>query len=160
MERPNLVVGVVMERRVVASGRWQSDRWEAVGVVPDPGGEPRVILEEPGRTQWLHPGHRITLYRDEAEGYYLNLSTEAPCVFVMWREQDGVAVPSIVTVSYNEAGRMLDGGEQVDNVPMPADMAAWVAAFADDHYRPEPKRRIRPPSFKGARRTQDEGEGR
>jgi hypothetical protein len=141
----------------VVSGRWESRRWEAVGVVPDPGGAPRKILEEPARVQWLHPGFAITLYRDEAEGYYLNLSTDTPYVFVMWREDEGDAVPKIVTVSYNEAGRMLDGGERVDGVPMPADMASWVAAFADAHYRPEPKKRIRPPSFKGARRGQDGG---
>lgn len=157
MERPNLAVGVVMERRTVVSGRWESQRWEAVGVVPDPGGAPHVILEEPTRVQWLHPGHAVTLYRDEAEGYYLNLSTATPYVFVMWREEDGEGVPKIVTVSYNEAGRMLDGGESVDGVPMPAEMASWVAAFADEHYRPEPKKRIRPPSFKGARRGHDGG---
>jgi hypothetical protein len=157
MERPNLAVGVVMERRTVVSGRWESQRWEAVGVVPDPGGEPRMILEEPQRVRWLYPGHAVTLYRDEAEGYYLNLSTPTPYVFVMWREDDDRAVPRIVTVSYNEAGRMMDGGERVDGVAMPADMAAWVAAFTDEHYRPEPKKRNRPPSFKGARRTHDEG---
>jgi hypothetical protein len=160
MERPNLAVGVVMERRTVVSGRWEAQRWEAVGVVPDPGGEARMILEEPQRAQWLHPGHLVTLYRDEAEGYYLNLSTGTPYVFVMWREDEGLAAPRIVTVSYNEAGRMMDGGERVDGVAMPADMAAWVAAFTDEHYRPEPKKRIRPPSFKGARRTHDEGGSR
>jgi len=52
---------------------------------------------------------------------------------------------------------MLDGGESVEGVAMPPDMANWVAAFTDEHYRPEPKRRIRPPSFKGARRSNDEG---
>ncbi len=89
MERPNLAVGVVMERRTVVSGRWEAQRWEPVGIVPDPGGEPRVILDEPQRTRWLHPGFAVTLYRDEAEGYYLNLSTDSPYVFVMWREEDG-----------------------------------------------------------------------
>lgn len=157
MERPNLAVGVVMERRTVVSGRWEAQRWQPVGIVPDPGGEPHVILDEPARTRWLHPGFAVTLFRDEAEGYYLNLSTGTPYVFVMWREDDGMAVPKIVTVSYNEAGRMMDGGETVEGVAMPADMANWVAAFTDEHYRPEPKRRIRPPSFKGARRTQDDG---
>ena len=157
MERPNLAVGVVMECRTVVSGRWEAQRWEPVGIVPDPGGARHVILDEPRRTRWLHPGFAVTLYRDEAEGYYLNLSTGTPYVFVMWREEDGVGVPMIVTVSYNEAGRMMDGGENVEGVAMPPDMANWVAAFTDEHYRPEPKRRIRPPSFKGARRTQDEG---
>jgi hypothetical protein len=157
MERPNLPVGVVMERRTVVSGRWESQRWEPVGVVPDPGGNPHVIFEEPQRVRWMHPGFAVTLFRDEAEGYYLNLSTDTPYVFVMWREEEGIGVPKIVTVSYNEAARMMDGGESVDGVAMPAEMASWVAAFADEHYKPEPKRRIRPPSFKGARRSSDEG---
>lgn len=157
MERPNLAVAVVMERQTVVSGRWEAERWQPVGIVPDTGGEARLILDEPQRSQWLHPGFALTLYRDEAEGYYLNLSTETPYVFVMWREEDGTALPKIVTVSYNEAGRMLDGGERVEGVAMPADVASWVAKFTDEHYKPEPKKRIRPPSFKGARRTRDEG---
>jgi len=157
MEHPSLAVGVIMERRTVTSGRWESLCWEAVGVVPDPGGAPRVLIEEPQRVRWVHPGFAVTLHRDEAEGYYLNLSTEQPYVFVMWREEDDAALPRLVTVSYNEAGRLMDGGERVDGVPMPADVANWVASFTDTHYRPEPKRRIRPPSFKGARRSQDDG---
>lgn len=159
MERPSLAVAVIMERRTVTSGRWDTQRWEAVEVVPDPGGEPRLLIEEPERVRWLHPGFAITLFRDEAEGYYLNLSTARPYVFVMWRDEDEAAAPKVVTVSYNEAGRMMDGGERVDGVPMPADIASWVARFADEHYRPEPKKRIRPPSFKGARREGDGGKG-
>jgi hypothetical protein len=31
-------------------------------------------------------------------------------------------------------------------------MAGWLAAFTDEHLKPEPKKRARPPSFKGARR--------
>jgi hypothetical protein len=160
MERPSLAVGIVMERRTVKSGRWDAERWEAVDVVPDPGGVPHVLIEDSAHARWLHPGFAVTLYRDEAEGYYLNLATSQPFVFVMWREEDGVAVPKIVTASYNEAGRMTDGGEQVDGVPMPADMARWLAEFTEAHYRPEPKKRIRPPSFKGARRTPGEEGGR
>ena len=41
----------------------------------------------------------------------------------------------------------------VDNVPLPGAMCAWAQAFVDEHYRPEPKQRRRPASFKapGAR---------
>jgi len=72
----------------------------------------------------------------------------------MWRLEDDRGVPKIVTVSYNEAGRMLDGGEQVDNVPLPPDMAGWLATFTDEHLKAEPKKRAKPPSFKGARRDE------
>ena len=71
----------------------------------------------------------------------------------MWRmdEIDGVevAVPKSVTLYYNEAARLMDGGEQVDTVPLPQDMVALVAGFAAEHYRPEPKRKRRKPSFEG-----------
>ena len=32
------------------------------------------------------------------------------------------------------------------------ELAAWLAEYVDANYRPEPKKRARPPSFKGARR--------
>jgi len=146
-------VAVIMERRALAN-RWQSEEWRVADVAPWQAGEgePRLLREEPGVAQWLWPGFEIALFRDEAEGYYLNLSSGTPVIFVMWRLEEDRGVPKIVTVSYNEAGRMLDGGEQVDNVPMPADMAGWLAAFTDEHLKAEPKKRSRPPSFKGARR--------
>jgi hypothetical protein len=142
-----------MERRALAS-RWQSETWQPVAVVPDEpdAAAPRVILEENGRSQWLHPGFEIVLHRDEAEGYYLNLTTSQPYMFVMWRMHDDCAVPEIVTPSYHEAARLMDGGAQVDGVPLPEELAAWLATYVDANYRPEPKKRARPPSFKGARR--------
>lgn len=144
-----------MERRALAN-RWQSETWQPVAVVPDSpgGGGPRVILEEEGLTRWLHPGFEVVLHRDESEGYYLNLTTSDPYMFVMWRTRDDRAVPEVVTPSYNEAARMMDGGEQVDGVPLPPELAAWLAEFVDANYRPEPKKRFRPPSFKGARRDE------
>ena len=71
--------------------------------------------------------------------------------FVVWRvgETDPpIATPEIVSVSYNEAGRWLDAQERVDNLPLPAETAAWLQAYTDEHYRPEPKQRRRPASFK------------
>jgi len=64
-----------------------------------------------------------------------------------------------VTVSYNEAARMMDGGARVDGVPMPAEWIPWLEHYVQKHYKPEPKKkRIRPPSFKGAAATTDERE--
>ena len=157
MAHPSVRVAVVMERRTLAN-RWQTESWHVADVVPDEtseGSESPRLLADDGRTaRWLHPGFAITLYRDEAEGYYLNLTTGQPVIFVMWRSDEGEARPKIVTLSYHEASRMMDGGEQVDNVPMPPEMAAWLDEFTHMHYKPEPKKRARPPSFKGARRNE------
>ena len=66
--------------------------------------------------------------------------------FVMWRRADDrepAAQPVMVTVSYNEAGRFMDGGEQVDGVPLDPAIAAVVRAFVAAHYVPEPRRKVR-----------------
>ena len=106
------------------------------------------------RTQWLHPGFKLELFRDEAEGYYLNLSSNKPFVFVNWLEEEGAGVPKAVTVSYNEAARLMDAGARVDGVPMPPQWIPWLAEYVERNYKPEPKKRSRPPSFKGAKRDE------
>ena len=152
MHDSSIPVAIVMQRRALQN-RWQSEVWEPLGIVANyaqrsgPGAEPSLLVEEGGNAQWLHPGFELKLYRDETEGYYLNVSSNEPRVFVMWRMEDAFAVPKFVTVSYNEAGRLMDGGEQVDTVPMPAEVMAWAGAYVEENYRPEVKQRRRPQSF-------------
>lgn len=137
-----------MQRRAL-NNRWHNEAWEPYGVVPDYEGasEPRMIVEQRGVTQWLYPDQDIVLHRDEAEGYYLNVSTADPRVFISWRMDEGRGAPLLLTVSYHEASRWLDGGEQVDSVPMPLEIYAWLGEWVEKYYRPEPKQRIRPRSF-------------
>ena len=68
------------------------------------------------------------------------------------RDQQGAGVPKAVTVSYNEAARLMDAGARVDGVPMPPQWIPWLAEYVERNYKPEPKKRSRPPSFKGAKR--------
>ena len=72
--------------------------------------------------------------------------------FVIWRQEDGPPHPAGVTLSYNEAARMMDAQEHVDGVPLPSELHDWLAGYVMQHYKPEPKKRSRPPSFQGARR--------
>jgi hypothetical protein len=139
-------VAVIMQRRSI-DNRWQSEVWEPLGVLPDTVEPAHKIVERPGMTQWLYPGFEIALNRTEAEGYFHNVSTADPRVFVLWRMDERGAVPHYVTVSYDEASRWMDGGEHVDSVPMPAELQAWVREFVAQNYRPEPKKRIKPQSF-------------
>lgn len=141
-------VAVIMQRRAIES-RWQSEVWEAAGVLPSYAGaaEPRLIVDEKDISQWLYPGFAIVLQRAEAQGYFHNVSTAVPNVFVLWRMEADRAVPQYVTVSYDEASRWMDGGAQVDSVAMPHVMREWLRDFVERHYQPEPKKRRRPQSF-------------
>lgn len=104
---------------------------------------------------WLHPGFTVELFRDDAEGYYLNVTTPAPCWFVLWRMEDEasiaaepMAVPTMVSLSYHDAGRWLDAQETVEQFPAPPEVVSWLRSFADEHFVTEPKRRKRPESFR------------
>jgi uncharacterized protein DUF3305 len=148
VEKSGFRVAVVMQRRQLQS-RWADASWEPVGVVPGyPTGEPRILVEEAGIAQWLHPGFTLVIHRDEAEGYYLNVSGPQPSVFVLWRMEGEQALPLDVTVSSDEAGRWLDGGHSVDRVAMPPEIFAWLGEWVENNYRPQPKVRIKPRSFK------------
>jgi hypothetical protein len=144
----SMPLAVVMQRRAL-NNRWQSEQWEPYGVVVNYEGprDPSRMVDEGAITQWLHPGFELKLFKDETEGYYLNVSSNEPKIFVMWRMEDEIAVPQFVTVSYNEAGRLMDGGEQVEPVPMPDEVMAWVGTYVEENYRPEVKKRRRPQSF-------------
>lgn len=133
---------VIMERMAIVN-RWADERWETRGIVRDTavnGAPARVILQTDKLTHTLYPGHVIRLYRDEAEGYYYNISSPEPKVFVLWRMEDDVAQPKFLSVSYHEGSRWLDSGENVDGVPLPAELIPWMAEFVAVYYQPEEKK--------------------
>jgi len=148
MSKPSFPVAVVMQRRAVQN-RWIDCVWEPWSVLAsEERGAPRLLVDAREASQWLHPGFSLLLHKDEAEGYYLNVSSPAPSVFVLWRMDEERALPLDVTVSSEEAGRWLDGGHSVDRVAMPPEIFAWVGDYVERNYRPEPKKRIKPRSFK------------
>lgn len=151
---PALPVAVVIERHK-APNAWEDWRFTVAEVLPDTGdfgrGPPRLLRDDGRIARVLHTGLAVALHADEAEGYHLNLATGAPVWFVMWRiddEDPSRAWPERVTLSYNEAGRLLDAQERVDNRPLDPAVRDWLQAYVDLHYRPEPRQRRRPASFR------------
>lgn len=158
-DRPARLIAAILQREVVRS-RWEDSRWELLGVVPDVGGEARTIARDERILRRLHPGIEVALYRDEAEGYYLNASSGVPSVFVSLRidEASGEPYPFQATLSYNEAARWMDANERVERVPAGPELAAWMGAWVEENYRPEPRKRRRPRSFEGKEgRLREEG---
>jgi hypothetical protein len=155
METEAIRIGVVMQRTPL-NNRWQPYQWRPLEIVGDaalPAGAARCLLDDPADTRWLFTGFDVKLFSDEGEGYFLNIDSPTPCWFIMWRMEEvggvEVAVPKTVTLSYNEAARLMDGGEQVETLPASADIIERLTAFAAEYYRPEPKKKRRKPSFEG-----------
>jgi hypothetical protein len=141
MKMSSMPIAVIMQRRTVHH-RWADEAWSAVGVVPDRGKLPRlqILGESPERDYYLVSGLELELYTDENEGYYENVMAPESKVFVLWRMEDGRAMPARASVSYVEGTRMFDSGEAADGVTMPAEIYAWVAGYLREHYTPKPRR--------------------
>jgi len=153
-------VAVIMQR-VATTGpasRWQAWRWELAEVLlqqPGFGSGPRLLFKNESEERWLHAGLKVELFKDDAEGYYLNATTDVPCWFVLWRTEEEacisdepIPVPIVVSLSYYDAGRWLDAQENVEQVPAPEAVVQWLKEFTAEHYVIEPKRRKRPESFR------------
>lgn len=173
----------VLMRKQNIDNPWISFRWVPQEVLPDFGQfsanqsnaiSGQFLGRDADGESWLYTGYDLDLFPDEAEGYYLNVSATTPSWFVMWRLEEDIdryideqslalakaessfAVPHRICVSYNEAARLLDGGESVDTIPMSEQHTAWLQEYVNDNYRPEPKKRHKPASFKGAERPMEE----
>ena len=145
----------VLMRRTPLANRWTSESWApaAIEIAGAPGDDVSVERQAPVRlddgpagTWWRFAGFALELHRSELEGYYLNVREPSPQVFVMWRRDEATtppATPHLVTVSYNEAARMLDGGELVDAVPMAPEILAWVAPYVEANYQPEQRKKVK-----------------
>lgn len=152
MDRPSVTVAVVMER-IAAPNRWEAWGHRVVAVMPDEGRfgtGPRKLHDDGKRSQWLHPGHTLTLFADECKGYFLNLTSGAPVWFVPWAEDEAdasLARPVAVSLSYIEADRWLCADGHVDNVPLQPELCEWLREFTNAHYQLEQPRRQRAQSF-------------
>ena len=132
-------VAVIVEKARLEN-RWISEKWEAIGVVPafDTAVDvlAKSIFADEQRERFLVGRFALELFRDEVDNYHLNLTSPEPRVFVMWRMEEDFAQPKEVTLSYGEAARWLDSGEQCDGVPMPPQIADWLGDFVNTHYKP------------------------
>ena len=139
-------LGVVLERYEM-DNRWQPYGWRAVGVIPGapPVDDPREIASGEGWLRFHSATREAVLHRGETEGYKRNLANDVPVIYVLLRHDetgdDGVPAVALVTVCPYEAQDYLDadsGEDQVEAVPMPEGVAAWVSAFVAAYHVDEP----------------------
>jgi len=145
-----VLCSVIMER-TRGHDRWATERWEAKEILRDmPAGNrtQRVVHSDESTQRILFPGLPLRLDPREAEGYYLNITSPQPKVFVLWRMAGEIARPEHITASYSEGAGWADSGENVDSVALPDELLPRIANLVAEHYRPEPRREPRYASSK------------
>ncbi|AKH20488.1 DUF3305 domain-containing protein [Sedimenticola thiotaurini] len=141
-------LSVVMQRSP-ATSPWQRYAWEATGVTAShwtDGVSPAVHLvhQEGELRHYLYSGFRLQLHLDECESYYHNLCSPSPRMFVLARaDEEGVPVPFLVTLSFDEANAYQEGDEVVYAVAIPAELYRWCELFVLNQYVPEKRKKRR-----------------
>ena len=108
-----------------------------------------LVSRERERETYMWSGLALELFRDVCEGYWYNLKSERPSLFVVCyldEESDDPStalIPAIVTADQDEASAHLESDDPVFSVPMPDKVHQWVERFVVEHYRPEIKRKRR-----------------
>ncbi len=110
------------------------------------------LIHRTGDTrQVLYPGFEISLHTDECESYYHNLVSARPCCYVVVRsDEQGVPVPALVSLSFDEAHAYLEADEDVFPVDLAPELYRWTERFVIDHYVPRKRTRRRRDDWKRA----------
>jgi hypothetical protein len=149
--RQSLPLGVLV-RQTPGVTRWARQSWRAVGVLPGAGPGGWRELSRVGEVVEFHAATvTLELHKSECEAYATALAADPPLLWVVSRHPGGNTAlrpePLLVTASAYLAQDHCDNGEDVvDPVPMPQEVASWVAAFVEAHFQPETfrKRKRRP----------------
>jgi hypothetical protein len=131
-------VGVVVARRKLA-GPWADHAWTPVAVLPAPPPvAPWTPLGRDGADELFYVGPaQVTLHAGDTAHYRENLQDGDPRLWVVLRPVLGDHPVELVTVTadpFAGEGFTEAGGDIVEAVPMPADVAARLAAFFEAHH--------------------------
>jgi hypothetical protein len=147
MATATLWIGVVVERRRI-TGPWATEQWLPAAVLPDaPELSPWTPLGATEAGERFFAGaFALELYRTDTATYRDNLASGAPCIWVAARLAPDAERPAIVGVTADPAeGEAFTevGGDIVEAVPMPGQIAAILARFVVEHHveRPFHKRK-------------------
>lgn len=143
-----LPVAVMIERRDSSANAWVTETWRPLAVItdPPPGPDWVTLRQGEGFEHYLVAAPDFKLHRSDLASYRYNLGAVDPRLFVVVRKT-GEADPPIrvvmVTAAPDEAQKMSESGEdQVESLPMPAPLLAWLQTFCASH-PPEPPMRKR-----------------
>ncbi len=139
MAQASFHLGVVLERRPGVTA-WSDEVWEPVAVLPGVPDAPADTLLGPGKTpgsEHIYAGsYLMEWHRTDTPTYRDNLATGDPRIWVVLRPQ-AEGPPRVFAITADPAeGEMFTeaGNDQVDNVPMPAEIAAALAEFIAEHH--------------------------
>jgi hypothetical protein len=131
-------VGVVVRRRSI-DNPWVDHTWSPVTVLEDVPATAQwtVLSKEADATIYYAGAASIDLFSSDTANYRDNLADGEPRIWVALRRRDGGPELELtkVTADPTEGEAMFESGcDVIGTVPMPPEIAAWIAAFVDEFH--------------------------
>lgn len=142
-------VSVVLQRTIDAGKKWGLPHWSAYAVITGRHaghGAQAVRIHDDGMTRrYLWGGMVVHLYKDGSEGYWYNLLSDQPYLFIVCEGEQGErrVEPAFITANQDEATGYMEADRLVLSIPMPEEMCAVVEHYVVSHYVPEEKKKRR-----------------
>jgi hypothetical protein len=140
-------VSVVLERTLDTTKKWVVPQWSAYTVIT---GEhiqhhqQKVLIHDDGvHCRYLWGGLIVHLYKDGGEGYWYNLLSDKPFLFVICEGDQGEmeVEPAFITANQDEATGYMESDRLVLSVPMPPEICTLLEKFVVSHYLPQEKKK-------------------
>ena len=145
--RISVPLAVVLERRIDRSKRWQVPNWSVHTVVSAENlgniQQKIKVQDDSDRRFFFHGGLSLDLYKDGGEGYWYNLLSSDPYLFVACEGEPGSMEiePFYITANQDEAMGHLETDDIVLSIPMPVEIRELLEQFVVNHYQPVEKKK-------------------
>jgi hypothetical protein len=140
-------VSVVLERIIDTSKKWVLPQWSGYAVVTGKHIQHHqqcVLIHDDGMTcRYIWGGLIVHLYKDGGEGYWYNLLSDKPHLFVICEGDQGQmdVEPAFITANQDEATGYMEADRLVLSVPMPEDICLILENYVVSHYLPREKKK-------------------
>jgi len=145
--RITIPVSVVLERTMRPTGQWAYPSWKVFALVT--GEHLRrhdqnfVVHDDGSSKRFYWGGMNLRLFKDGGEGYWYNLLSDVPYLFVVCDGEEGAMEiePLFITANQDEANANMESDDLVLSIPMPVEIRDLLERYVIAHYRPQQKKK-------------------
>ncbi len=145
--RLSVPVAVVLERHIDPKRKWCYPTWRVHRVLTGDGLEAScgdsVIMVDHDTCRYIFTGYTLDLFRDGSEGYWYNLLSDQPYLFVICEGEYSAREirPMLVTANQDEANGHMEADDMVLSAPMPPEITALLERYVVRYFKPEIRRK-------------------
>lgn len=145
--RITIPIAVTVDRKIDKSKKWAFPSWHVFSIVTGEDittSDQRVTEHDGGKIKrYFWSGLKLNLYKDGSEGYWYNLLSQTPYLFVICDGEVGdmEVKPRYVTANQDEANGHLESDDLVLSIAMPASIRQLLEQYVITHYRPVKKKK-------------------